>query len=252
MTHTPDTTAPILLEASHISVRFGGVTAADDINLQVRQSEVLGVIGSNGSGKSTFLNLCTGYIRAAAGEIRFQGRPITHLSPREITRLGIARAFQHPQLFLDKTVLQSIVLGVACRNRFWSLGTVFQPGYRAKADAIVRTFGLGDYANTLNSALPEGVKKLSDIAIAMALEPSLLLLDEPTSSVSSANKFIIMDTLMPILRNSGVTTIIVEHDMEIVERYMDRVVAWDSGQIIAEGSFSDIMRNEDVRQRVTG
>ncbi|MFA5663769.1 ABC transporter ATP-binding protein [Castellaniella sp.] len=252
MTTTSDTTATVLLEASHISVRFGGVTAADDINLTVRQGEVLGVIGSNGSGKSTFLNLCTGYIRPAAGAIRFRGQPITHLSPRAITRLGIARAFQHPQLFLDKTVLESIVLGVACRNRFWSLRTVFQPDYRRKADTIVDTFGLGDYANIVNSELPEGVKKLSDIALAMALEPSLLLLDEPTSSVSSANKFVIMDTLMPILRDSGVTAIIVEHDMEIVERYMDRVVAWDSGQIIAEGAFADIMHNEDVRQRVTG
>lgn len=245
-------TSKTILEASHISVRFGGVTAADDISLKVRQHEVLGVIGSNGSGKSTFLNLCTGYIRPASGEIRFNERVITHLSPRQITRLGIARAFQHPQLFLDKTVFDSVILGVACSRRFWGLGSIRRPHYRSEAESILETFRLSDYADTLNSQLPEGVKKLADIAIAMALKPSLLLLDEPTSSVSSANKFVVMDTLMPILRKSGVTTIIVEHDMEIVEKYMDRVVAWDSGQIIADGSFATIMQNEDVRQRVIG
>ena len=244
-------TTPVL-QVRNVSVYFGGVTAADDINLAVNQGELLGIIGSNGSGKSTFMNLCTGYIKAAAGQIDFNGQKITGLSPRKITRLGVARAFQHPQLFLDKTVRESVVLGIASRDRFWNLRSIWRSAYATQADEIIRTFGLEEYADTTNSQLPEGVKKLVDIAIAMALQPRLLLLDEPTSSVSSANKFDVMDTLMSVLRQTGVTAIIVEHDMEIVERYMDRIVAWDNGRIIAEGAFADIMSNPQVAQRVIG
>ncbi len=243
---------PILL-VRDLHVSFGGVKAADGVDLEVNPHERVAIIGSNGSGKTTFLNLCTGYIRPKRGTVRFDGRDITALSPRAITRLGIARAFQIPQLFTAHSLVENVMLAVAARHGIWQAATpLAREIYWEQARATLHLLSLEKFAAQPTAILPEGVRKLADIAIAMALKPRLLLLDEPTSGVSSAEKLALMDTIIAVLRAENVTALFVEHDMDVVERYADRVFVWDSGRVAASGPPDTVLRNPEVRERVIG
>jgi branched-chain amino acid transport system ATP-binding protein len=245
-------TAP-LLAARDIHVKFGGVQAANDVALDILPGEILAIIGSNGSGKTTFLNLCTGYVRPALGTITLAGREITGMSPRAITQLGIARSFQHPQLFTRHSLLENVLIAVAARRQFWSL---LQPldrdSYREEALALIELVGLREDADNAAASLPEGKRKLADIALALALKPRLLLLDEPTSGVSSDEKFPLMDTLITAMRQQSVTAAFVEHDIELVRRYAERVAVWDQGKVIAVGDPARVLADARVVQAVVG
>ena len=218
-------------------MHFGMVTAAEGETVTLLPGEFVGIVGPNGAGKTTFLNLVTGYLRPQRGRIRFQGRDITGLRPAEIVTLGIGRSFQIPQLFLSLTVLENVLVALAAAE-----GRSLHPGdplrrperVRAALD-VLRRFALADVAGRLASALPEGARKLLDIAMAFALHPRLLLMDEPTSGVSAEEKFLVMDTLVPVLRAAGVTTVFVEHDLEVVRRYAGRVLVLEAGRIVADG-----------------
>ena len=175
-----------LLQAKDLRISFYGVQAADGVNLEIREGEFLAIIGPNGSGKTTFLNLCTGYLRPSSGEVYLDGKPITAMAPRTIARRGIARAFQIPQLFLDQTVLDNLMIAVAAKRGIWvpfkALGA---EGRRQEAEELLALVGLDREAGQLAGTLPEGRRKLLDIVIALALKPRLVLLDEPTSGVST-------------------------------------------------------------------
>jgi branched-chain amino acid transport system ATP-binding protein len=242
-----------LLTARGVHVTFGGVRAADNIALDILPGELLAIIGPNGSGKTTFLNLCTGYVRPTAGTICVAGRQITGMSPRAITQLGIARSFQHPQLFSRHTLFENVLLAVAAHRHFWSL---LQPldrdSYREEALSLIELVGLREEADNLAANLPEGQRKLADIALALALKPRLLLLDEPTSGVSSDEKFALMETLMAAMRRQSVTGAFVEHDMELVRKYADRVAVWDQGKVVAVGDPARILADAGVLQAVVG
>ncbi len=243
----------VLLEAKNLHITFGAVKAANGVNLHIDEGEFLAIIGPNGSGKTTFLNLCTGYIRPSEGEVTLDGKPITRLPPRIIARKGIARAFQIPQLFLDQTVLANLMLAIASREGIWQAGKALdRPAYRDEAKALLAMFNLADCAPTLASTLPEGRRKLVDIAIALALKPRLVLLDEPTSGVSALERFALMETLMGALRQANVSALFVEHDMDVVERYADRVVVWDAGKVMAEGKPETVFKNARVIENVIG
>jgi len=242
-----------LLTARDLHVEFGGVRAADGVNLDLFAGELAAIIGPNGSGKTTFLNLCTGYFKAKSGSVRFEGAEILGLPSRRIARLGIARAFQLPQLFGEKTVLGNVLLAIAARSGFWHpLARLRTPGAEAEARELLAMVGLDDARDRVVRTLPEGMRKLVDIVLALALKPRLLLLDEPTSGVSSQEKFAIMDTLVPILRAQHIAALLVEHDMELVERYIDRVIVWNAGQVAADGPPSAILRSKGVFETVTG
>ena len=242
-----------LLIARDLEVAFGGVKAADGVNLTINEGEFVAIIGPNGSGKTTFLNLCTGYVRPLAGEVILRDMPITSLPPRRIARQGIARAFQIPQLFTDQTVLENVMLAIAAHRGIWqALNPLDRPDYRAEAMELLDLLGLAEQAGTLAGTLPEGLRKLADVTVAMALQPMLLLLDEPTSGVSALERFQLMETLMTAMRSRGMTALFVEHDMEIVEKYADRVVVWDSGQVLAEGAADVVMKDPRVLERVVG
>jgi branched-chain amino acid transport system ATP-binding protein len=242
-----------LLAARGIHVAFGGVRAADNVALDILPGEILAIVGPNGSGKTTFLNLCTGYVRPRAGTIRLAGRDITGRSPRAITRLGIARSFQHPQLFSQHTLLENVLLAVAARRHFWSLLQPLDRGSsREEALALIELVGLRQAADELTANLPEGKRKLADIALALALKPRLLLLDEPTSGVSSDEKFALMDTLIAAMRRQSVTGAFVEHDIELVRKYADRVAVWDQGKVVAVGDPAHILDDAGVLQTVVG
>lgn len=242
-----------ILTVCDLHISFGGVLAANGINLDIYPHELIAVIGPNGSGKTTFLNLCTGYIHPASGTVTFEGKTITDLPPRTITRRGIARAFQIPQLFAGHSVLECVMLAVAARHGIWDVARpLVRASYSDEARAILDLLTLADVADRLTAILPEGMRKLADIAIAMALKPRLLLLDEPTSGVSTSEKIPLMDTIVGVLRAEKITALFVEHDMDVVERYADRVLVWDSGRVAAEGPPHEVLHRADVLERIIG
>jgi branched-chain amino acid transport system ATP-binding protein len=243
-----------LLEAQGLKLAFGGVAAADGIDLAIQDGEQLAIIGPNGAGKTTFINMTTGYLRPQAGRIAFDGRDITGLTPRRIVRLGIARSFQIPQLFTEHSVIENIALIVAIhRNRF---AGIFRPlldaDTAARARDLLDQFGLLDLAEAPASALNEGARKLADIAMALALEPRVLLMDEPTSGVASSEKRAVMDRLVAVLRARAVTSVFVEHDMDVVERYADRVAVWSAGCIAALDTPARVLADPKVQAEVIG
>ena len=245
--------ARILLSARGLVIRFGGVIAADGVDLDVFEGEHLAIIGPNGAGKTTFLNIATGYLKPQAGRVTFLGDDITAHSPRAITQLGISRAFQIPQLFLDHTVIESLLIAAASRaRRLWTMRDLNALPERDEMMALLALVGANDVADQKTIVLPEGKRKLVDIAMALALKPKLVLMDEPTSGVASAEKFAIMDVLVAALDAQGVTSVFVEHDMEVVERYADRVAVWNAGKIQMSGKPDEILKDPDVVSQVIG
>lgn len=242
-----------LLQARDLRIAFHGVQAANGVDLDIHEGEFLAIIGPNGSGKTTFLNLCTGYLRPQSGEVLLDGQPITAMAPRRIVRRGIARAFQIPQIFLDQTVIENMLIAVAARRSIWDGWSAIGHGGRLQeAEELLDLVGLGTEAHQIAGTLPEGRRKLLDIVIALALKPRLLLLDEPTSGVSTIERFSLMETLMSALRRAQVTALFVEHDMDVVQRYADRVVVWDSGSVMAEGPPSEVLKDPRVLRNVVG
>ena len=243
----------LLLQTRGLSISFGGVVAADEINFELRQGERLAVIGANGAGKTTFINMVTGYIKPTTGQIHFDGKDITGLSPRRIVEHGIGRTFQLPQLFLEQTVKESLELAVAARSGQMRM---FKPLAECvestEIEAMLEIVGLSARANDLCSSLPEGHRKLLDIAMALALRPKLIIMDEPTSGVASNEKHPLMATIMRALDEQNVTAMFVEHDVDIVKEYATRVTAWISGRITADGLPSDVLSNEEVRTVILG
>ncbi|WP_024508846.1 ABC transporter ATP-binding protein [Bradyrhizobium sp. ARR65] len=244
---------PAILETKDIHVAFNGVKAADGVNLRVGEGEFLAVIGPNGSGKTTLLNICTGYIKPQSGRVCLEGKDITRLGPRAIARRGVARAFQIPQLFSDQRVIDNMMLALAAKDGLWSAIRPLETEARhQEATRLLELVGLADDAKRISRTLPEGHRKLLDIAVAMALKPRLLLLDEPTSGVSVLERFPLMEALMAALRQARITALFVEHDMEVVARYANRVLVWNAGQIMAEGRPDDVFSDARVLERVVG
>ena len=243
----------VLLEAHGVNKRFGAVVAAADISIAIAAGERVSLIGSNGAGKTTFVNMITGYLKPDSGRITLEGRDITPLEPRAITRLGVARSFQIPQLCGDLTVLDNMLVANACHDQrlsFWQPAR--RPEAMDRAQALLERFALAEHRERRVAELPGGVRKLLDIAMALTAAPKLLLLDEPTSGVSAEEKFPMMDTIMRALGEDAMSVLFVEHDMDIVVRYASRVVAFYSGRIIADGAPGEALATDDVRRYVTG
>ena len=245
--------AAFLLQANGLNKQFGAVVAAQDIHVSVRSGERVSLIGSNGAGKTTFVNMITGYVKPDSGSIEFASQSITAMTPRQITRLGVARSFQIPQLYASLSVLDNMLVAQACHDDLLSLWQTARTTQAiARAEQVLTRFRLQDHRHRMAAELPGGMRKLLDIALAMTGGPRLLLLDEPTSGVAAEEKFPMMDTVMQALDGQAVTTLFVEHDMDIVSRYCDRVIAFYSGRIIADDVPSVALANADVRRYVTG
>ncbi|MEM7775883.1 MAG: ATP-binding cassette domain-containing protein [Pseudomonadota bacterium] len=245
--------APIL-RAEKLNKSFGAVVAADDINVIINEGEVIGVIGANGAGKTTFVNMVTGYLTPTSGRLFFYDRDITGFDPKHATDLGICRSFQIPQLFATATTFENlmIAMGVAEGGAmpFWRpLATADRMG---RCEDVLRRYQILEYRDQYAQTLPQGVRKLLDIAMASVHAPKLLMLDEPTSGVTAAEKFAIMDIVIAALKEQNVTTLFVEHDMEIVSRYATRVLAFYDGRIITDAPPEEALRDEHVRQYVIG
>ena len=252
----------VILDARGLNKVFGAVTAANNVNAAIERDSVVGMIGSNGAGKTTFVNMVTGYLKPDSGVILFEGADITQLAPREITRLGICRSFQIPQLYNTLSVADNLLagLGIVLRNAglggYFSRADAIVPGHglpaAAAADRLLLRFGLTAYRDQPAQVLPGGVRKLLDIALAMVVKPKLLLLDEPTSGVAAEEKFGIMDLIMSAVKAEGATVLFVEHDMDVVARYAERVLAFYDGRIIADAAPEVALSDADVRKYVVG
>ncbi|MEK0432559.1 MAG: hypothetical protein RL700_766 [Pseudomonadota bacterium] len=242
-----------LLQARGLNKQFGAVVAASDLNIAIRAGERVSLIGSNGAGKTTFVNMITGYVKPDSGSIEFDGQPMGSFTPRQIMRLGVARSFQIPQLYPSLSVLDNMLVALACHDNRLSLWrTAHSSSARDRAEQVLARFRLLDLCHRRVGELPGGMRKLLDIALAMTGEPRLLLLDEPTSGVAAEEKFPMMDTVMQALHDQPLTTLFVEHDMDIVSRYCDRVIAFYSGRVIADDVPSVALAQADVRRYVTG
>ncbi len=247
------TAAPIL-ETVDLEKTFGAVVAAGDINVKIHADEVIGVIGANGAGKTTFINMVTGYLKPSSGKILFEGREITGASPRKATRIGIRRSFQIVQLFAELTVMENMLIAASMQRSapLTLLAPIHTPANEAAARQALADYGIDGHADQIVSTLAQGVRKLLDIAMALVSAPKLLLLDEPTSGVAAEEKFDLMDTVMAGVRKSGAACLFVEHDMEIVERYATRVLAFYDGRIIVDGPPAEALADPRVKQYVVG
>jgi branched-chain amino acid transport system ATP-binding protein len=244
-----------LLEIRNITKAFGSNTAVDDVSLTIQRGEFLGLIGSNGAGKTTLVNLISGFFPTDHGSLVFDGQDITRQSINDRIRMGIARSFQLVNLFDHLTVLDNVALTIFSRQRktrwLWALADRDQ-AVRDESVAILRQFGLEGNANMLAGTISQGERKLLDVALSYALRPKLLFLDEPTSGVSTREKAPIMDIVTAVVRAEGITAVVIEHDMDIVFRYSDRIVAMHQGAILASGSPEEIRRNEQVAMTLLG
>ena len=252
---TPSSPDTPVLSAQGLQRSFGAVVAAADVNIDIRRGERLCLIGSNGAGKTTFVNMITGYLKPTAGRILLQGEDITQRTPREITRRGVARSFQIPQLYLQLSVLDNMLAALhANQGSRHFLQAAHDGASIARGLDLLERFGLAAQAQRPVRELPGGVRKLLDIAMALTGQPSLLLLDEPTSGVSADEKFSTMDTVIQAIEGSQsqVSVVFVEHDMDIVRRYATRVVAFYSGRVIADGQAEEVITDPEVQRHVTG
>ena len=240
-----------VLETKSLSRYFGAVVAAKDINVSFESGERVGVIGANGAGKTTFINLVTGYLRPSRGKIFYQGKNITSLPPRTITSLGVCRSFQIPQLFPELSVSDNLLIALGFSAKAKS--SFFRPLLNKKnfeqVKQVSEHFDLQNDLKVQAGALPRGKRKLLDIAMATVNDPKLILLDEPTSGVSTEEKFAVMERFMETL---DTTVLLIEHDMEVVERFCNRAIAFYGGQVIADGSVKNVLTDEQVKQYIVG
>jgi ABC-type branched-subunit amino acid transport system ATPase component len=237
-----------ILETIGLEKRFGGILASQDVNLAVEQGARHALIGPNGAGKTTVINLLSGVLRPSAGRIMLEGRDITGLAPHERVRLGMARTFQINQLFLDLTPLESIGLVVAQRlgsgADWWRL-----VGTRASViDEIVEIaerFRLGDVMHERTAILPYGKQRLLEIALAFACRPRVLLLDEPAAGVPEAERHELLATIEELPKD--VTVLLIEHDMDLVFSFADRISVLVNGALFVDGAPEDVARDPRVK-----
>jgi branched-chain amino acid transport system ATP-binding protein len=246
-----------ILSVRGLEKRFGSVVAARDISVTVPYLQTVGIIGANGAGKTSFVNMITGHLQPSKGSIWFEDRDITGRPSREISRLGIARSFQAPQIFTSLSVLDNICAATAIartggRLMSQTLTPLQSAATRTDGEAALGLFGIASCRDTRAAMLPQGVRKLLDIAMAVAGQPRLLLLDEPTSGISMGEKFGLMDLVMSRLKHRRITVLFVEHDMDIVGRYADRVLAFHDGAVIADGTPAVTLTNPRIQELISG
>jgi branched-chain amino acid transport system ATP-binding protein len=238
--------AASLLRTEGLTIRFGGLTALNNVNFQLRREEIRAIIGPNGAGKSTFFNCITGVLRPTAGRILFHGEDITGLSPDRISQKGIARSYQITNILPNATVLENVRIAAQSRRHGWSMfrhhrdfGDIIE-----RAEAVLKSVGLAAKADELAANLSHGEQRNLEIGIALATEPKLLCLDEPTAGMSTAETHDTMALVRGIAKD--LTILIVEHDMKVVMELADRITVLHYGEILAEGTPAEIQQNPRV------
>ncbi len=244
-----------LLETVHLKKYFGDTHAVDDVNLTIEEGEFISLVGPNGAGKTSFCNVVSAYYSADSGKIIFQGEDVSNASVTQRVKAGIARSFQLVNLFDDLTAFDNVAMAIFSREgktRNIAALAHRESEVTREADAVLNQFGLAGKRNELARGLAQGERKLLDVALAYALRPKLLFLDEPTSGVSTRDKGQIMDTIASVVRGEGITAVVVEHDMDVVFKYSDRIVVMHQGAILAQGTPAEIRKNEQVAMILIG
>ena len=245
-----------MLEVLTVSKNFGGLIALDRVNLQLPPNKIYGLIGPNGAGKTTLFNLITGLLPVSGGAIHFQGQELTSLPPHQITRLGIARTFQNIRLFPTMTVLENVLVAqnIHTQSGITSLFQLTAQGdrkLRREAETLLQQMGLWQKRREISSSLAYGEQRRLEIARALALEPSLLLLDEPAAGMNEAESEELLDRIQEI-RKMGKTIFLIEHDMSVVMGICDYISVLNFGKLIAQGTPDEIQANESVIEAYLG
>ena len=249
-----------LLSARNLSVRFGGVLAVNNVSFDVRRGEVFTLIGPNGAGKTTVFNLISRIYNPTQGAIEFEGRQLTQQPPHRIASLGIARTFQNIELFEHATVLHNLLIGRHTHRQtgFWS-DLLFTPqARRAEVDArekverVIDLLDLQHHRDSMVAGLPYGVRKVVELARALCTEPKLLLLDEPSSGLNVEETEDMAFWIADIKNELGITVLMVEHDMTLVSRVSDRVLAMNQGEVLAMGTPREVQTHPGVIEAYLG
>ena len=244
-----------LLQTVDLKKQFGETKACDNVNFTVNKGEFLSLVGSNGAGKTSLVNLISAHLKPDSGQILFEGTDISTMSVYERIKAGIARSFQIVNLFDAMTVFDNVALSVFSREGKTAHITAIaehDQDVRNETLEVLGQFGLRAMSGVLAGGLAQGERKLLDVAVAYALRPKLLFLDEPTSGVSTRDKAQIMDTVSSVVRAGAVTAVVIEHDMDVVFRYSDRIVMMHEGRLLADGTPDQIRANKDVANILLG
>jgi branched-chain amino acid transport system ATP-binding protein len=242
-----------LLEVDDVTIRFGGVTALDQVTFDIKEGEILGLIGPNCAGKTTCFNVMTGVYQATSGEIRFDGTRLAKMKRFRITKLGIARTFQNIRLFRTMTALENVMVGADANSKVGLLNALFRTPLHRRTEAAAREaalelldfVGVRGRADELAENLSYGDQRRLEIARAMATRPKLLCLDEPAAGFNPAEKQRLMELIRKV-RDQGITVLLIEHDMRLVMGVTDRIVVLEFGRKIAEGTPEEIRDNPAV------
>ena len=244
----------MLLEVRNLNKKFGSVVAAENINFSMGNNEVIGIIGSNGAGKTTFCNIITGYTQQDNGEIFFKENNISSLGVLEIKNIGIHRSFQIPQVFDSLSVLENVMISnlVASNKQFSFSELAYNKKNKNYAISLLEQFNIIEFIDREVVLLPQGARKILDILIAILGKPSIVLLDEPTSGISTEEKYTVMNYTLKAIKELNISILFIEHDMEIIKKYSKRVLAFYSGKIISDGSPEKVLNEKDVIKYIVG
>ncbi len=245
-----------MLRSEDIKKYYGDFCALDDVSIQVNPDEFVSIIGPNGAGKTTLVDVLTGRFKPETGAVYFKGKDITGIKPEKLCKLGVARSFQLVNIFPELTVHEFLTVAIISRlGKGTRLFSNLKRNKKINEETleVARLFGLEDKKGMHAKDLPQGDKKLLDIASAFALHPEIIILDEPTSGVSTKDKYKIIETLISASKEIGIRSILqIEHDMDIVFSYSDRIIALHQGHILAEGTPKEIQNNEQVVSMILG